>query len=71
MTRATSDLLFNGNSLKNVIAVECLTLDGEEIQEHKFDLSTGEVESEDQNKADPALNAIMSMIKNQQTGILL
>ena len=63
MTRATSDLLFNGNSLKNVIAVECLTLEGEKIQEHKFNLRTGEVESKDQEKADPVLNAIVSMIK--------
>lgn len=62
MTRATSDLLFNGNSLKNVVAVECLTLD-EEVQEHKLDLRTGEIDSPDPEKADPALNAIMSMVK--------
>ena len=67
MTRATSDLLFSGNSLKNVVAVECLTLDGEEVQEHKLDLRTGEVYSPDSEKADPTLNAIMSMLKNQQT----
>lgn len=64
MTRATSDLLLNSNPLTDVVKVECLTLNEDGTgDEHSFDLRTGEVESEDQDKADPALNAIISMLK--------
>jgi hypothetical protein len=65
MTRATSDLLSNSNPLQKVDKIECLTLENDETQEHSFDLLTGELESENPEKADPVLNAIISMLKTR------
>ena len=62
MIRATSDLLSNSRHLKSIEKIECLTVENEKIECHMFDLNTGEVESKDQEKADPILNAVVSML---------
>lgn len=60
--RASSDLLLNSSLLKNIVNVECLTISDDNILEHNLDIKKGTVDSDDQDQADPALSAIVSML---------